>query len=107
MLIFTFLWLSPKELYRLRQLSKSIDNGIHSREYIWKKLYTSQVSRDLPVNLSLPIRDMMIKTENSIKKIMSSHEAEQKAIEDVIRSEKERQHRLLQLKLVAKQQAKL
>jgi len=95
MLIFTFLWLSPKELYRLRQLSKSIDKGIHSRDYIWKKLYTSQVSRDLPVSLSLPIRDMMIKTENSIKKIMSSHEAEQRAIEDVIRSEKERQHRLL------------
>lgn len=95
MLIFTFLWLSPKELYRLRQLSKSIDKGIHSRDYIWKKLYTCQVSRDLPVSLSLPIRDMMIKTENSIKKIMSSHEAEQRAIEDVIRSEKERQHRLL------------
>lgn len=107
MLIFSFLWLSPKELFRLRQLSKSIDRGIHSQEYIWKKLYTTQVSRELPVGMSLPIRDMLIKTENSIKKIMSSHEAEQRAIEDVIRSEKERQHKLLQLKLVAKQQAKL
>ena len=45
---------------------------------------------------------MLIKTENSIEKLIEKHMCEQLTVALVIKEEKERQNRLLQQKLVQK-----
>lgn len=50
---------------------------------------------------------MLIKTENSIERLIEKHMCEQLTVALVIKEEKERQNRLLQQKLVQKLQEKL
>lgn len=67
-----FLYMNPKELNRLRQVCKSIAHS--NQEYIWKKMYANQSKIPLTKVPSTNLRVTMIKTENSIMKILERHE---------------------------------